>query len=444
MEEIPSGSRHATLLDFTWWLAEQGTPHEVARLAIQQRLALQLEGKTPKVTAADAWGMFQSACSKFGDPSYRDSRENQESLNDSKQGVELVVERASAMTEGSLRWLRRPYLPLGVLAIIEGDPDLGKSTITLDAAASISRDRPWPAGTTSDVPGPHNALIVCGEDDWSNVIVPRLRAADADLDRIYAYRLRQDEHGHVVPLTIPDDLPRIRKAVLAAQARLAIFDPITAYLSERISTGIDPSVRRALEPLGQIAKEERCTMVMVRHLNKRGELKAMYRGGGSIAFSGVVRASFVVGEHPDEPNTMVFARVKANYVKRSDKLNRTYTLDSWSDDPNQPVVRWGELVELTADDLVKGKDRRKDAPRKQECKDKILEIFAAEGPEVPAEKMLAELEGQLKFSKKTIYGAKGELPIRDVRQYETGKKGVVSWNWVLAHTGPLIEENRDS
>jgi hypothetical protein len=38
VETVQSGTRHRTLRDFTWWLAEQGTPHEVARIAIRQML----------------------------------------------------------------------------------------------------------------------------------------------------------------------------------------------------------------------------------------------------------------------------------------------------------------------------------------------------------------------------------------------------------------------
>jgi Bifunctional DNA primase/polymerase, N-terminal/AAA domain len=282
VETVPSGSRHSTLLGFTWWLAEQGTPHEVARIAIRQMLDKQLDGKTAKVTAAEAWGMFETARTKLA-AAFRGRAENQQPLTDSNQ--DQLIMRASDMEERVLRWLRRPYLPLGVLAIIEGDPDLGKSTITLDLTAAITTGRQWPVRSTTDLPGAQNVLVVCGEDDWEYVILPRLRAAGANLDRVFSYTLRQDEHRQVVPMSLPEDLPRLRQAIVKASARLGIIDPISAYLSERISTGVDQSVRRALAPLAQIAQEEASTVVMVRHLNKRGDMKAMYRGGGSDTYS---------------------------------------------------------------------------------------------------------------------------------------------------------------
>ena len=40
-----------------------------------------------------------------------------------------------------VRWLWSGRLPLGKLAVLDGDPGLGKSTVTLDIAARVTEQR---------------------------------------------------------------------------------------------------------------------------------------------------------------------------------------------------------------------------------------------------------------------------------------------------------------
>jgi hypothetical protein len=44
------------------------------------------------------------------------------------------------------RWLWAPYIPLGKLTILEGDPDSGKSYMSLEIAAHVTTGRSLPFG----------------------------------------------------------------------------------------------------------------------------------------------------------------------------------------------------------------------------------------------------------------------------------------------------------
>ena len=147
-------------------------------------------------------------------------------------------------------------------------------------------------------------VIVCAEDDLGDTIVPRLLAHGADLSRIASVPLERDEHGHVRPLSLPEHQDRLELAIRQVDAKLLVIDPITAYLSETINTNNDASVRRATTPLTDLAQRTGTAILLVRHLNKSGELKAKYRGGGSIAFTGAARAVLVVEEHPEQPGLL--------------------------------------------------------------------------------------------------------------------------------------------
>ena len=62
----------------------------------------------------------------------------------------LVVIRGDQATEKPLRWMWKPYLPLGKLVHFGGNSSQAKSPVTIDLAARISVGTQWLDGTTND------------------------------------------------------------------------------------------------------------------------------------------------------------------------------------------------------------------------------------------------------------------------------------------------------
>src|SRR5437763_160146 len=81
-----------------------------------------------------------------------------------------------------MAWLWPDRVALGRLTLMDGDPGQGKSLLTLDLAARLTTGREWPDGYRSGEPA--NVLVLSGEDNMNDTVVPRLRAAGADLDRV--------------------------------------------------------------------------------------------------------------------------------------------------------------------------------------------------------------------------------------------------------------------
>src|SRR5207247_1984997 len=104
-----------------------------------------------------------------------------------------------------------------------------------------------------------------------------------------------------------------------------------------------PQVRRAMLPLKQLAEETNVAVLLVRHLNKDGALRSIYRGGGSIAFNAAARSTLIAEHHPDMKDVYVLARVKGN-------LGRTYPAMMYqivSDvERDVPRIKWGESIDL--------------------------------------------------------------------------------------------------
>ena len=74
---------------------------------------------------------------------------------------------------------------LGKVTLLAGDPGLGKSLVTLDMAARVSRGVAWPDDPTADGQA-GSVVLLSAEDDLADTIRPRLDAAGADNNRITA------------------------------------------------------------------------------------------------------------------------------------------------------------------------------------------------------------------------------------------------------------------
>src|SRR5262249_10510590 len=151
-------------------------------------------------------------------------------------------------------WLWPERLPLGKLVILDGDPDLGKSLLSLDLCARLSTGRPFPDGRPG--PGPANALVLSAEDTAADTILPRLLRLGADTARVFVWpRARDDEAW---PWRSPAPADRLDDALRRTDARLAVIDPVMAFLDDSVPYASDPSVRRALSPLMHLAEKHRC------------------------------------------------------------------------------------------------------------------------------------------------------------------------------------------
>ena len=281
-----------------------------------------------------------------------------------KEGAELLVstdeDRYKIVTLSNVEseltcWLWYGYIPFGGLTILQGDPGIGKGTITMDLAARLSRGRPMPNSELETEPA-DTILLTIAEDDLRATIKPRLEAADADCSRIHAFESL---------LELPGDIMRIEQAIRDYKAKLVIVDPLNAYLSAQVDSHKDQAIRGALSPLKILAEQTGAAIVMVHHMNKAPGASAMYRGGGSIGITGAARCVLLVEKHPLEAELRVLARVKGNLSAAPPSL--AYQLESAS---GMHVARleWEGVVELTADELLNPpKDEQKADVKAQEA-----------------------------------------------------------------------------
>ena len=350
---------------------------------------------------------------EMGIPALRDS------------GARLV--RMSDVEPEAVECIWHGRLVLGKLNLLDGDPGLGKSTLTADLAARVSRGLPMPDG----LPGiaPAGVVICSAEDGLGDTIRPRLEVAGADLARIVALTIA-DEAGER-SIAIPDDLTALEEAIVAVGARLVIIDPVMAHLPGTVNSYRDQDVRRALAPLAALADRTGCAIVAVRHLNKASGGNVLYRGGGSIGIIGAARVGLLVAPDPDDESgsRRVLAVTKCNLAPIAPALGFTVesaTVESAAGTVETSGIVWGEATGHTAAQLLAMPSDDEERGAVGEAADVLASILAG-GP-VGAKEAQAEAR-QAGISEATLRRAKSALGVTARRTGGLGSAG--RWEWSM-------------
>ena len=206
-----------------------------------------------------------------------------------------------------IEWLWPARVPRGKVTVLDGDPGLGKSLLTLDLAARVTAGREMPeSGNTAE---PRGVVLWSAEDDVADTIRPRFDAAQGNADRVALFECSDGQ----LP-SLPDDLPRLEAAARDFDAGLVVIDPLMAALGADVNAHKDADVRRALGPLSRLAERIHTAVLLVRHLNKTlaAGTNPLYRGGGSIGIIAAARAGLLVARDPDDPERRILAATKSN------------------------------------------------------------------------------------------------------------------------------------
>jgi putative DNA primase/helicase len=257
-----------------------------------------------------------------------------------------IIVPFSEVERKPLRWCWPERLPRGKLSILAGDPDLGKSLVTIDVMARVSTGRTFPDGAPCQR---GEAILLSAEDDECDTILPRLEAAGADLTRVHllkAVRTTAEDGRSVESLfSLEKDLPVLEETLQEhPDTRLVVIDPISSYLGS-VDSHVNAEVRGALAPLVALAAKCAVAVVMISHFRK-GAGPAIYRTLGSVGFTAAGRATWAVTTDLEDKELRLFLRVKANLAPSSVgglayKIESVVDLNRWPEFPNGiPRVCW--------------------------------------------------------------------------------------------------------
>jgi hypothetical protein len=326
-----------------------------------------------------------------------------------------------------VEWLWPDRVPRGMLTMFAGDPKLGKSIVTIAMAADVSRGAALPGGAPPD--GPGSVVLLSAEDDLASTIVPRLKAAGADLDRVHILDSIILDNGNEALPSLRSDIDAIENAVKSrGDCRLVVIDPVSAYLG-----GTDDhrnaELRGVLSPLKRLAERTGAAVVLVSHLNKSAGTNGKYRVSGSIAYVGQCRANFLFVRDRDDP-TGRRVLMLANGCNLADNIGTlAYRIEDRGDGP---TVEWeAEPVAITVEQaLASGTDDSHERQQRKEIDDWLRETLA-DGPVLAGEiENVAKGSG---FSKSALNRSKNSIGAHS-KKVGFGKEA--KWYWTLSDDDP--------
>ena len=401
--KVREGGRNAYLCDRA--LAMRRCGFTVAQIAAALQVVNEQECKPPR-TAEHVAGIA-ARYAKLDPKPYEDAA-------DRPAGHARVVCMAD-VAPVAVTWLWPGRIPEAKIALLIGDPGMGKTMLALDIVARVTRGTAFPDGTQAPA---GDVVILTAEDGLADTIRPRLDAAGADVSRVWviqAVTSADDAGGKLFSLA--GDVGALEDVVSEHRARLVMIDPLDGYL-RGIDSHRNSEVRGVLAPWAAMLERTGATGLGVHHLNKDSStVNALYRAGGSLAFVAAARAVFGVAPDPDCEGRSLFLPMKLNIAAKPPGLGYRVTDHGieWDSDP------------VTCDAATAfGGTKRADSDLVSAAKD-FLRASLVDGQYVP-QVALEEAASELGIASKSLRKAKEALGVESKRE-GFGAGGL--WYWRL-------------
>lgn len=312
----------------------------------------------------------------------------------------VVVSLANVEPE-PVSWLWEPYLPLGKLTIVEGDPGAGKTWVTLAICSRLTAEG-------------HSVIYATCEDGIADTIRPRVEGMGADLSRFYILRGVRRENEEA-PFTLAE--PEVLEwAIIELKPALVVLDPIQGFLGGSVDIHRANEVRAKLAPLTRLAETYGCAVVIVRHLSKAPAGRSIYRGLGSIDFTAAARSVLLVGQDQKGRRAVVHHKNSVGELGPSMSFEIAEGQFFWRGEAN-----------ITAADLLRADAEAEEKSAVDEAADFLQELLA-NGP-VEAKLVMKEAKAA-GIAERTLNRAKAALGVITKRSTRPGEK-TGPWVWFL-------------
>ena len=289
---------------------------------------------------------------------------------DKKEQI-FLAKSMEEVEEENIDWLWYPYLARGELSILEGDPGLGKSYVAQMVASGFVDGKRLPS--VKRLPVVQGRVAYFDIENSPGTVTKKRLTGNGCVNMKDYY---QDDQ----PFSIDDEeaLTNVYKAIERVKPVLVVFDTINTYIGSA-DTYKASETQQALGHFKEIAKRFSCSVLVLRHLTKSTKERALYRGQGSISFTGLARSVMTVGTSPDDDEVKVIAVTKLNIGKIPQAL--TYSIRGLPDtakDKDRSVFEWGDFVDLTSDEILAA-PRTENKEEKEEAVEFLKDVLG-DGP----------------------------------------------------------------
>ncbi len=212
-------------------------------------------------------------------------------------------------------------VPVGALALFAGRPGAGKSTAGRWFAAAASNgvlEGCWYGK-------PVNTAYIAAEESAKYVVKPGLRAAGADLRRVFMPKVQIN--GEQVRFLSSHDMEELAAQLKQHEVKLVVVDPLMSTIGSKTDINRNNEVRSLIEPWSKLAEDIDGVVLGIAHLNKSGNGDVVAGINGSSAFGEVARSVFGFAKDPDSDDGDRILSQEKNSIGEED-LALTYRIES--------------------------------------------------------------------------------------------------------------------
>jgi hypothetical protein len=219
----------------------------------------------------------------------------------------------------------------------------------------------------------HKARVLfvgADEDDWYEVVTPRLYAAGADLSMVREFVPVDD----AAIFNIVEHIAELDRELRAVD--FVVFEQLMDAMP-RLKNATDPmEVRQALRPLRRVLAAREVTGLGALHLNKGATDQLRQKVQGSVQFGALSRSTIMVDKHPTDEDRRIAIVGKGNYVAQPTAMS--FAIQSHMFDLNGRGFDVSRVVDVRDDDAtledVLGARHERPRPRDARRDDVLLAL----------------------------------------------------------------------
>lgn len=306
-------------------------------------------------------------------------------------------------------WLLKPYIPLGKLTLIVGDPGQGKTFAMAAIAAACTNNQP-----INGVFLPQGSVIYqSAEDGVADTLRPRFEMVGADVSKVFII----DESEEALDFS---ELQALDDAMDQIKPKIVIFDPIQGYLGAGTDMHRANEVRPLLSRLGNLAAKHGTAVIAIMHMNKSGGGKAIYRGLGSIDLMAAARSALLVGSDPADQSKKAIIQIKSSLWTPGAPLGFSLSQETG--------FKWTGISSLTEEKILG--NGRASSGRLADAENELAAVLSS--GELSASEAIDKVTRATGCSEKTVRRAKKNLGVASRPKF--GSKGVDNVVWLFANS----------
>lgn len=329
-------------------------------------------------------------------------------------------------------------IQLGTVSIFGGPPGTGKSTAARWFVAQATNGELDGCWRGEEV----NVAYVAVEEDLDAMVRPSLRAAGANLHRVFFPEITMNDAEKL--LASQADELALTEQLLDNNIRMLVVDPIMATLGSGVDIHRNNEVREAIQPFVNMAQKMHGLVIGLAHYRKSGAASGVAALTGSSAFGEVARSVFGFmkgGMSPEEPRVMSQSKNSAG----AEDLALQYALEltpiTYPDGISAEMTRFKILgdSDVTVEDLMA--EGGTQVTKVGDAKDWLHDYLMMHGP-TDSKTVKKDGRADADFSDDTLYRAAKKLKVVFRNVSLEGKPRVTVWSLPEDRSGD-IEPPRD-